>query len=48
MTSRRKGREATVKGFTSATLPATTVVTKMPAPFRVKYTASLIQTLSLA
>lgn len=35
MTSRRKGREATVKGFTSATLPATTVVTNIPAPVEV-------------
>ncbi len=32
MTSRRNGREATAKGLTSATLPATTVVTKIPAP----------------
>lgn len=32
MTSRRKGRDATAKGFTSATLPATMVVTKIPAP----------------
>lgn len=32
MTSRRNGREATAKGLTSATLPATTVVTNIPAP----------------
>lgn len=32
MTSRRNGRVATAKGLTSATLPATTVVTNIPAP----------------
>lgn len=32
MTSRRKGLEAAAKGFTRAMPPATTVVTKIPAP----------------
>lgn len=40
MTSRRNGREATEKGLTSATLPATTVVTKIPAPVESKERSS--------
>lgn len=47
MTSRRKGREATGKGLTSATLPATTVVTNIPAPVEVRGRAMLGQTVCL-
>lgn len=47
MTSRRKGREATGKGLTSATLPATTVVTNIPAPVEVRGRARYGQTVFL-